>query len=55
MKTLEQFKNEIITNNPNMEEMIAADLVELEFSEDTGYANLGKGLNAENRNIKYEN
>ena len=33
MKTLAQFKKEIIANNPNLEEMIAADLAELELSE----------------------
>lgn len=33
MKTLKQFKQELIANEPKLEEMIAADLAELELSE----------------------
>ena len=33
MKTLKQFKREIITDSPQLEEMIACDLAELKLSE----------------------
>lgn len=36
MKTLKQFKAEIIADEPQLEEMIASDLAELELSAELG-------------------